>query len=932
MCPDFLCSLRVPLTRCLATRFVSALTVLLPALRPPPRSGGAAARPPPQLPCTVLLVPLLLTLSAQQPVASPPHISDPSLLAPRLKAALPAQTEGDRRAIGDGSAADRAAAALDALRALAGELSIPHWAAVVVVDQSLREAVHAPATDLGVNPAAAPGAAPALAPDQALGGASRAADSGAQNDAAPGIPLAFPLGSATEMFTAVLAATLVDDGTLRWDESVRSLLPGFMLAEAQRGAECTLRDLLSHRTGVMRTDLAWLGNPPSPSIVAAFGRALPTVAFRSRFQPESTGYVPLGLALTNAALTTQRPVPEALATMESWEALLRTRLLDPLGMAHTALDHGGRAGGAAGAQGQLAPPLLEPMARRADGEERQLPVRPSFHAGSAVGLRSTLADLGRWLQLLVGRGRIGDRRLVSTERMEELWRPELSSQPVASPDIAGGAGMGFQVGAWRSNRVIRHQGGLEGLRVCLMIVPERSVGVLLIASAGPEALARRAEARLLPILLGDDAATAQSAPQREPEGAMAPLLGRYRSLVLGADLELRAVGGRLELAVSDGGSYDLLPPDTSGRRALVDVPDVFVTTLLGEDERARAILLEQSGMRFECRRVLAAPPQATPDPALRALTGIYLDPAGSRNLAVVVAPSGRLALELPRHAASAAESEQGLSEARRAAGRLPLLEFEPGAGADEWVLVGVPSASATFTRDASERVTGVSMRGVQGLQELHRIGELSLEAAGVLPDPAAVLRNHRRAIPAGGAPMAAWRQEGSVRMLHQGLEGRFERHASAAELSLAIDLGEYGSALIALGPRAATIDAYFDGPRALEPIEADRWRLAMDPRSPAHWLEDAAFRFAGVDGPSSAPAARFVLRTPAGAEAMLTIDLATLRARRLETELALGAAGSGPLVVTYEEWAEEPGSVLSRRQRWDSPVIGRVEWRIADVP
>jgi len=811
---------------------------------------------------------------------------------------------------------ERCSAAIEALHALAVELSIPRWAAAVVVDQSLELALHAPDLE------------------------SRVESSVTQ----PEGPLLIPLGSATEVFTAVLTATLVDDGTLRWDDRVVTLLPTFKLAEPNAGPQCTLRDLLSHRTGLMRTDLAWLGNPPSASIVEAFGRAQPTVAFRSRVQPESTGYVPLGLALTNAAQTTTRPVTEPLATMEGWEALLRARLLAPLGMEHTGLDRPAEGGDA------VAQRSFGAMVRSADGSWRAIPGRSLAHAGSAVGLRSSLPDLGRWLQLLVGRGRIGEQRLVSTERMEELWRPELPFRPDASPNIAGGAGLGFQSGVWRGQRVIRHRGGLEGLRVCLFLMPDEAVGVLLVASGAPEALARRAEERLLPILVGANAAGGVAGSPREGAETMVPLLGRYRSLVLGADLELREMGGRLELVVSDGGAYDLLPPDHSGRRALADVPDVFVTALPGEvadgSGPVRSLILEQSGMRFECTRVFAPLPAGAPDPALRELTGLYLDPAGSRNLAVVVAPSGRLALELPPHPSTDADAPGHVTEARRAAGRRPLLEFEPGMAPNDWRVAGVPSAGVTFNRDASGRVTGMSMRGMQGLEELPRIGDLSIEAAGILPDPMGLLRRHRAAggaaengqpaAPAArasdGAHAPPWAQAGSVRFLHQGLAGRFERRSSPQGLSARIDLGEYGSAVIELGDGGSTIDAFFDGPRPLEPIEADRWQLALDARSPAMWLPDSAFRFAGVDGPSSAPAGRFLLRTPAGAEALLTIDLATLRVRRLETEFSLGGAGDGPLVVSYETWADGTESPLSTRMRWDSREIGRVEWRSAEGP
>jgi CubicO group peptidase (beta-lactamase class C family) len=68
----------------------------------------------------------------------------------------------------------------------------------------------------------------------------------------------FAHGSTGKGFTSFLVGQLVDEGILDWDRPIREYLPDFRLAEAVASERITLRDLLCHRSGIPRHDLAWL--------------------------------------------------------------------------------------------------------------------------------------------------------------------------------------------------------------------------------------------------------------------------------------------------------------------------------------------------------------------------------------------------------------------------------------------------------------------------------------------------------------------------------------------------------------------------------------------------------------------------------------------------------------------------------------------------
>ena len=68
----------------------------------------------------------------------------------------------------------------------------------------------------------------------------------------------FQIASITKSFTATAAAMLVDQGKLDWDVPVREYLPEFKLSDPQISEKITMRDLLTHQSGLPRHDMLWM--------------------------------------------------------------------------------------------------------------------------------------------------------------------------------------------------------------------------------------------------------------------------------------------------------------------------------------------------------------------------------------------------------------------------------------------------------------------------------------------------------------------------------------------------------------------------------------------------------------------------------------------------------------------------------------------------
>ena len=95
----------------------------------------------------------------------------------------------------------------------------------------------------------------------------------------------FAIGSASKAFTAMLAAMSADAGKLSFDDSPKKFLPYFTLRDQDAAARITIRDLLAHRSGLNRTDLAMVtGVLNREELIKVAGMAKPTAKLGEKFQ------------------------------------------------------------------------------------------------------------------------------------------------------------------------------------------------------------------------------------------------------------------------------------------------------------------------------------------------------------------------------------------------------------------------------------------------------------------------------------------------------------------------------------------------------------------------------------------------------------------------------------------------------------------------
>jgi CubicO group peptidase (beta-lactamase class C family) len=279
----------------------------------------------------------------------------------------------------------------------------------------------------------------------------------------------FAMASVTKSFTAMSVALLVDEGKLAWDKPVRDHLPEFILDDPYVTQHVTVRDMLSHRTGLPRHDLAaWRLDVSRADFVKRMRHLKFSASFRERFQYNNLMYY------ASAYLV------ERLAG-KRWEEFVQERIFSPLGMnASNLLPEPPR-------EGQVNAKGYRVDRDEEGGAKGLIPTSFGHHTelspGAAGALFSTLADLIQWLKVHLNGGRIGGTQFVTPENLQQMHLPQTIVPGGGFKEALFGNtiftyGLGWGVEPYRGYTLVQHGGNVEGHSLMIGFVPQEKLGVV----------------------------------------------------------------------------------------------------------------------------------------------------------------------------------------------------------------------------------------------------------------------------------------------------------------------------------------------------------------------------------------------------------------------------------------------------------------------
>ena len=213
----------------------------------------------------------------------------------------------------------------------------------------------------------------------------------------------FAIGSTTKAMTSAALGMLVDEGKLKWDDKVIDILPDFRLFDPYVTREITVRDLLTHRSGLPGTDLLWARADLSlPEIMRRLRYVKPNSSFRSQWNYQNVVY-----AIGGAIVAKVSGMP--------WEDFIRTRIFAPLGMTESEPLVAGI---------ESRPNVALPHADIRD-TMRRIPIRTTDPVAPAGSVWSSVSDMSRWMRFILDSGRVGDKRLLTPATFIELVTPQI---------------------------------------------------------------------------------------------------------------------------------------------------------------------------------------------------------------------------------------------------------------------------------------------------------------------------------------------------------------------------------------------------------------------------------------------------------------------------------------------------------------------------
>jgi CubicO group peptidase (beta-lactamase class C family) len=286
----------------------------------------------------------------------------------------------------------------------------------------------------------------------------------------------FQIASTTKAFTTAAMAMLVDEGKMQWDDPVRKHVDYFRLKDAQADALVTLRDIVSHRTGLPRHDVLWVRTGfDRESLIRRMAYAKPTEPIRTKYQYQNIMFTTAGEAVGKTSGL-------------GWDRFMQQRIFEPLGMKDSSTLYAEMIG-----KTDRAMPHL-----KRDGKAVPSQWGNYDNIGGAGCISSSVADMTEWLRMQMALGEYNGKRLVSAKNLQETHLPNMfnrltEAQRELQPEFTQTTyGMGWSINHYRGEMLVMHAGVLSGFRALVTMAPGRRLGFVVLANLNstqmPEAL------------------------------------------------------------------------------------------------------------------------------------------------------------------------------------------------------------------------------------------------------------------------------------------------------------------------------------------------------------------------------------------------------------------------------------------------------------
>ena len=278
----------------------------------------------------------------------------------------------------------------------------------------------------------------------------------------------FAIGSSSKAFTATGVMQLVDEGKVDLDEPVITYVPNLRLYNDELTNNLTVRDLLCHRSGLPRHDVAWYGSGSTrEELIAKMAYLEPNAQLRETWQYQNFMFMAAGYLIEQV-------------TGQSWEAYTQKHLFDPLQMSNS----------------NFSVIDLQKTANRAwpyqeeEGEVKVMEYRNIDAIGPAGSINSNATEMANWLILQLNEGRFQGKQVISGTSLHETHKPQMVMPGDMTTDeiFYSSYGLGWMITSYRGHLRVEHGGNIDGFSASVCVMPRDGIGIVVLTNMNGTAL------------------------------------------------------------------------------------------------------------------------------------------------------------------------------------------------------------------------------------------------------------------------------------------------------------------------------------------------------------------------------------------------------------------------------------------------------------
>ena len=286
----------------------------------------------------------------------------------------------------------------------------------------------------------------------------------------------FGIASNSKAFTSAALGMLVDEGKIHWDDQVIDYIPEFRLYDPYVTNAFTIRDLLTHRSGLGLGAGDLMIFPDSSNfsvndIIHNLRYLKPVSGFRTKFDYDNLLYIVAGEVV-------------ARVSGMSWQQFIETRIMAPLQMTQSA---------ATFLRLKDVSNVIDAHAP-VNGKVQVIKRDFSPTADAAGGIYSNLTDLSKWLIMQMNNGKYGDnleKTLFSESVHDQMWIPQtiipLNERMRGKTSLIynthfNSYGLGWFLSDVKGYKQVQHSGGLAGIVTLITLIPELKLGIIVLTN------------------------------------------------------------------------------------------------------------------------------------------------------------------------------------------------------------------------------------------------------------------------------------------------------------------------------------------------------------------------------------------------------------------------------------------------------------------